>query len=702
LQFPSDDKEAKAMPSNNQSPTSTFHAILLITVITLVVAVVPAWAQNAVPPTARQAATQSAFAHRLTPPAVRQTPRPAAAVGRFRRHPAWPLDGVAYDNGPVNGQVDAWTINFGFTTTDSIQLNATASGIQFWAWLVPGDTITNVEVQIGANAFGNELFDGIVTLTQSNCFTNDLGYSVCLETGNFTGPALSGNAWLTLANANVPDGDPVFWDENSGVGCDSPGCPSQAQENTIGTIPSEAFTLTGAATTTTWCWQSSQPSATEPAQPRSLKQDPARKQAAQAQSFQVIYNFLGGQQGISPIGLTIDKNGNFYGTTAGGGNTQGSCGAGGCGTVFKLWHQGSSWMLNTIYQFLGPDNEDGAGPSATVVIGPDGTLYGATSAGGFTGNNCGSGGCGTVYNLRPPATPCRTAVCPWTETLIHTFTGWTSNAPGSQACSLRSSFSRLTRPSLNFPDIPGDGAQPIGAIAFEPTGSLFGVTEYGPQWSGNCVCRNDTWGSCGGLIYSLTPSNSGWQETIVHAFGTFGDDGSLPTGGVSVDNYGGAANTTTLYSVNWQNGGLGTVYLNGYVHDFPQNGSQGSGPFGLIIDQRGNIFVTAAPGCGNNGGTVVLENYNQIYSFSNVDGSPEIIDASGNLYGTTWGPGTNGSIFKLSPDNGGWTYTDLYDFTGGADGAGPWGLVLDASGNIWGVTSSGGANGYGVVFEITP
>ncbi len=338
-----------------------------------------------------------------------------------------------------------------------------------------------------------------------------------------------------------------------------------------------------------------------------------------------------------------------------------------------------------------------------MVIGPDGTLYGATSAGGFTGNNCGSGGCGTVYNLRPPAMACRTAVCPWTETLIHTFTGWTSNAPGSQGCSLRSSFSRLTRPSLSFPDIPGDGAQPIGAIAFEPTGSLFGVTEYGPQWSGNCVCRNGSFGPCGGLIYSLTPSNGHWQETIVHAFGSFGWDGSLPTGGVSVDNYGGAANTTTLYSVNWQDGGLGTVYLNGYVHDFPQDGSQGEGPFGLIIGERGNIFVTASPGCGNNGGTVVLENYTPIYYFNYPSyGSPEIIDASGNLYGTTWGPDTNGSIFKLSHNNGSWTYTDLYDFTGGADGASPGGLVLDANGNLWGTTWQGGAYGYGVVFEITP
>ncbi len=191
------------MHSNSQSPTSTLRTILLVIIITLVVAVIPARAQNAVPPTARQAAALPAFAHRLTPPTTRQAARkfPASAHARIRR--ASPLDQTVYDNGPVNGQVDAWTINFGFTTTDSIQVNGTVPGIAFWAWLIPGDTISNVEVQVGAAAFGNELFDSIVTLTQSNCFTNDFGYDVCLESAGFTSPRLDGNAWVTLANANV-------------------------------------------------------------------------------------------------------------------------------------------------------------------------------------------------------------------------------------------------------------------------------------------------------------------------------------------------------------------------------------------------------------------------------------------------------------------------------------------------------------------
>jgi PEP-CTERM motif len=157
----------------------------------------------------------------------------------------------SYDNGPVNGNVDAWTINFGFSVTDSLQLSGTVTGLDFYAWVVPGDTISNVQVSFGSAAFGSDIFNGVVSLTQSNCTTNTYGYNVCNEAGSFSGPTLSGNAWITLQNANVPSGDPVYWDENSGVGCQSPGCPSQAQENTIGTIPSEAFTVIAGTSTST-------------------------------------------------------------------------------------------------------------------------------------------------------------------------------------------------------------------------------------------------------------------------------------------------------------------------------------------------------------------------------------------------------------------------------------------------------------------
>ena len=85
------------------------------------------------------------------------------------------------------------------------------------------------------------------------------------------------------------------------------------------------------------------------------------------------------------------------------------------------------------------------------------------------------------------------------------------------------------------------------------------------------------------------------------------------------------------------------------------------------------------------------------------------MDAVGNLYGTSNNSGVYayGNVFKLSPSNGGWTYTSLHDFTGGSDGGYPESnLIFDASGNLYGTASGGGTGpcfgGCGVIFEITP
>jgi hypothetical protein len=160
-----------------------------------------------------------------------------------------------FDNGPVNGQDLGWTINFGFTVSDQFTLasNSTVNGMSFWAWLIPGDTLSSVEVQLGSAAFGNELLDVTVSPTASNCFSNQFGYNVCDETASWTGVNLgAGNYWMTLGNASVPSGDPVYWDMNSG--------PTQAQENTLGTIPSESFTILGTGTATTTSGTTPEPS----------------------------------------------------------------------------------------------------------------------------------------------------------------------------------------------------------------------------------------------------------------------------------------------------------------------------------------------------------------------------------------------------------------------------------------------------------
>jgi hypothetical protein len=152
-----------------------------------------------------------------------------------------------YDNGPINGTTDAWTINSGFAVSDSFTLGAAANvtGLNFAVWILPGDVLESTEVSITSNEFGGTtFFDGSVNLTASGCSANQFGYNVCTESGTFAGPSLNaGTYWLNLSNAVVNDGDPVYWDENSG--------PSSASQNTVGSVPSESFTLLGGTNTTT-------------------------------------------------------------------------------------------------------------------------------------------------------------------------------------------------------------------------------------------------------------------------------------------------------------------------------------------------------------------------------------------------------------------------------------------------------------------
>ncbi len=153
-----------------------------------------------------------------------------------------------YSNGAINGNTDAWTINFGFVVSDTFNVtnnNTPVYGASFGMWLFSGDTLTSAELSItsGENS-GTSYFDQTVNFTQGSCVANQYGYNVCQENTTFNGPTLNaGTYWLNLQNASVPSGDPVYWDENSGA--------SQASENSVGSIPSEAFTLLGYASSTT-------------------------------------------------------------------------------------------------------------------------------------------------------------------------------------------------------------------------------------------------------------------------------------------------------------------------------------------------------------------------------------------------------------------------------------------------------------------
>jgi uncharacterized repeat protein (TIGR03803 family) len=97
-----------------------------------------------------------------------------------------------------------------------------------------------------------------------------------------------------------------------------------------------------------------------------------------------------------------------------------------------------------------------------------------------------------------------------------------------------------------------------------------------------------------------------------------------------------------------------------------------------------------------------------LYSFTGgTDGShpgftDPVVDAAGNLYGTTLAGGLgSGVVFELVNSGGNYTYNNLYSFSGAADGAQPEGLLLKG-GKLYGATFVGGANGLGVVYEVTP
>ena len=388
--------------------------------------------------------------------------------------------------------------------------------------------------------------------------------------------------------------------------------------------------------------------------------------SAQAQTFSVIHNFTGGDDGYGPYdGVTVAPSGVLYGTAAGGGTDN-------AGTVFKLRQVNSGWVFSPLYEFTG---SDGAYPEGGVVIGPNGALYGTTFGG------AGGADHGVVFELRPPATFCRSVLCYWNETVLYSFTG---------------------RP---------DGQSPVLVnLAFDQAGDIYGTTTEGGMYGD-------------GTAFELTPSGGGYTESILHNFGSGAGDGLSPYAGVVLDTAGNVYGTT----LNGGNGtectnNCGTVYQlmpsgGGWVENVLVNldGANGSRPYGnLIMDASGNLYGTASEG-GQNGGGLVFKlapsdggwTYSALYSFSSCDSSGGVaMDASGNFFGQCYEGGTHqdGWIFELTNCSRGCSVVDLHDFNGN-DGSAPSGApVLDANGNLYGTTFYGGLEecGCGVVWEITP
>ena len=134
------------MQSQAQRLISLFRTIVPAGVSALLItsAVLPMPAQNSVPPTAVQAASMPQFASRLAHPANQPASRPNPAPARqmSRRGPG--QDQTIYENGPINGNTDAWPINLGFVTSDTFYIPlfpTSVTGMTFGAWLFPGDTL---------------------------------------------------------------------------------------------------------------------------------------------------------------------------------------------------------------------------------------------------------------------------------------------------------------------------------------------------------------------------------------------------------------------------------------------------------------------------------------------------------------------------------------------------------------------------------
>jgi uncharacterized repeat protein (TIGR03803 family) len=401
--------------------------------------------------------------------------------------------------------------------------------------------------------------------------------------------------------------------------------------------------------------------------------------SASAQTYTVIHAFSGADGNYPSAGLTADQAGHLYGTTSYGGN-HGCQQGGGCGTVYELERAGSGWVLNTIYEFQGVT--DGADPTARVVFGPDGALYGTTEYGGVqTGIGAGYG---TVFKLAPPAHVCGSFSCPWTKTTLYRFTGHSDGA---------------------YPS-PGD-------LTFDQAGNVYGTTEAGGLTRPACFLGNQ---GCG-VVFKLAPSNGGWTESVVYSF-TGGDDGDLPLAGVLFDQNGNLYGTaseggTYSYGTVYQLTPSGSGWTENTLHSFAGL-LDGDFPVGLAFDGAGILYGLAdGPPALNYGGVAYeLTPSGNNWSFSVISDFP-LYDTpvstptlhNGNIYGSlfTGGSYEAGALFELAHGSSGWSFQTLYSFSAQDDGDSPLGGVLvDASGKVYGTASGAGVYSNGVVFEWTP
>jgi len=425
--------------------------------------------------------------------------------------------------------------------------------------------------------------------------------------------------------------------------------------------------------------------------------------SAKAQTVNTLHSFTLADGAVPHAGLIMDASGNLYGTTITGGASS-NCSGNGCGTVFELVSNSGTYAEKVLYSFT-RSGGDGAFPWAGLVMDTSGNLYGTTLEGGSS-TACSGNGCGTVFELVNNDGA-------YTENVLYTFTG-----------------------------SGGDGDSPSASLIMDKSGNLYGTTAAGGDPS---ACSGN---GCG-TVFELVNNGQSYSETVLHKFeGPGGGDGALPESGLVMDASGNLYGTTieggTSSSCEAEEG-CGTVfelvysnatYTEKLLYSFKGSGGDGSGPFaGLIMDTLGSLYGTTLGGgsfsnC-QGGCGIVFELFNNrgsylekvLYSFTNLspDGTDPyagvVMDASGNLYGATpWGGSSSncsgsgcGMVFELVNNSGAYTEKVLYSFTDvSPDGAVPEAsLMMDASGNLYGTTVGGGSSsncqgGCGTVFELTP
>jgi uncharacterized repeat protein (TIGR03803 family) len=382
----------------------------------------------------------------------------------------------------------------------------------------------------------------------------------------------------------------------------------------------------------------------------------AATRPAIAQTETVLYSFCSANcdNGELPTGnLITDSSGNLYGTAAPGEGYNN-------GAVYKASFAGA---VSPIYAWATTATNLGNDPSGGVVMDSAGNFYGTTQTGGTNANG------GTVFKISPEGV----------LTVLYNF------------CSL---------PSCT------DGQLPLAGVILDASGNLYGTTYDGGT-------------NANGTVYKITQDGT---ETVLYNFGASANDAEYPQAGLVMDKNGNLYGTTTYGGLHTgiESAGNGTVFevsasgVYSILYDFGAKGkTDGLNPIaGLTLNAKGHLYGTTSYGGANAHGTIFELSPGAsawketiLYSFVQSNGSIPMagvtLDSKGNIYatGSEGGSGNWGSVIELSRSG---TATVLYSFTGMPDAGGPESnVVLDSAGNLYGVTSSGGAAGRGAVYKIT-